>query len=198
MIGVVDYGMGNLKSVMNALRYVGYDSMLITDTKGFDKCSHIILPGVGAFRDAIRCINESGLVNGLKDSINKGKHILGICLGMQMLFDRSYEDGDYEGLGIMKGEVVRFNVGLKVPHMGWNDCKQMKESKLFDGIDNMNFYFVHSYYVKTVKENILTTTDYGIEFTSSVEKDNIHAVQFHPEKSGDSGLRLIKNFGGLR
>lgn len=198
MIGVIDYGAGNLKSVNNALKYLSLDSIIVNNKNDFDKCSHIILPGVGAFSDAMASLNASGLRGKIEEFVKSGKHILGICLGMQMFFEKSYEDGEYDGLGFMKGDVTRFDIDLKVPHIGWNEAVLTKESSLFDGIEDRNFYFVHSYYVNAEKKDILTRTEYGIEFTSAVEYENIHATQFHPEKSGESGLKLLKNFGGLR
>lgn len=195
MIAIVDYGMGNLRSVQKAFEYVGSNA-LITDKAGdLQVASHIVLPGVGAFKDAINALDRSGLSDILKSEIAKGKPFLGICLGMQMLFDKSYEDGEYQGLGLIHGEVKRFEVDLKIPHIGWNELIIKKRTPLFDGIDDRNFYFVHSYHASgCLEKDVETSCVYGYEFTASVNKDNVWGVQFHPEKSGDTGLKLLTNF----
>lgn len=198
MIGIIDYGMGNLRSVQKALEYVGFEAIISNKPKEFDNCSHIVLPGVGAFGDAMNELSNSGLLSTIYNSVNIGKPFLGICLGMQMLFDKSYEDGEYKGLGILRGEVQKFDIDLKVPHIGWNTVESVKESSLFENIIDRNFYFVHSYYINHNNENKCGITNYSIGFTSAVEKDNVYGVQFHPEKSGDTGLKMLKNFGGLK
>lgn len=199
MIAIVDYGMGNLRSVQKAFEYLGYDAAITDQTKSLAEASHIVLPGVGAFRDAIAALKQKGLDEVIKKEVSKGKPFLGICLGMQMLFDKSLEDGEYEGLGLIGGEVVRFETELKIPHIGWNTLFYNKRTQLFNGIEDNNFYFVHSYHAaKVAKEDVETTCVYGYEFVSSVNRDNVWGVQFHPEKSGDTGLRLLKNFGEIK
>lgn len=199
MIAIVDYGMGNLRSVQKAFEYLGYDAAITDQSSALADASHIVLPGVGAFQDAISALKEKQLDFYIKKEISKGKPFLGICLGMQMLFDKSLEDGEFEGLGIIGGEVVRFNTDLKIPHIGWNTLFYNKRTRLFEGIDDNNFYFVHSYHAaKVSSEDVETTCVYGYEFVASVNKENVWGVQFHPEKSGDTGLKLLKNFGEIK
>ena len=199
MIAIIDYGMGNLRSVQKAFQYLGMDARICADKRSLDDSSHIVLPGVGAFADAAAALSRSGLDLELKRQVATGKPFLGICLGMQLLFDRSFEDGEHVGLGLIKGQVVRFDVqGLKVPHIGWNSVRQVRKTTLFDGASDLDFYFVHSYHAADVApECVETVCEYGYEFVSSVNRDNIFGVQFHPEKSGDAGLKLLKNFGGI-
>ena len=199
MIAIVDYGMGNLRSVQKAFEYLGYDAAITDQSKALENASHIVLPGVGAFRDAIAALKAKDLDGVIKKEVAEGKPFLGICLGMQMLFDRSSEDGEYEGLGLIGGEVVRFDTDLKIPHIGWNTLYYNKRTALFDGIDDNYFYFVHSYHAaKVAKEDVETTCVYGYDFVESVNRDNIWGVQFHPEKSGDTGLKVLKNFGAIK
>ena len=199
MIAIVDYGMGNLRSVQKAFEYLGYDAAITDQGKALENASHIVLPGVGAFRDAIAALKAKDLDGMIKKEVAEGKPFLGICLGMQMLFDRSSEDGEYEGLGLIGGEVVRFDTDLKIPHIGWNTLYYNKRTALFDGIDDNYFYFVHSYHAaKVAKEDVETTCVYGYEFVASVNRDNVWGVQFHPEKSGDTGLKVLKNFGAIK
>lgn len=199
MIAVIDYGMGNLRSVQKAFEYIGQSAKITDKAIDLKDASHIVLPGVGAFKDAMTALNRSGIVETLKNEIAKGKPFLGICLGMQMLFDKSYEDGEHEGLGLIKGQVVRFDTTLKVPHIGWNELQLKKRTRLFDGVDDMNFYFVHSYHASGCNaEDVETTCNYDYEFVSSVNKDNVWGAQFHPEKSGDTGLKLLSNFSKIR
>ncbi|MDE6758152.1 MAG: imidazole glycerol phosphate synthase subunit HisH [Clostridia bacterium] len=199
MIAIVDYGMGNLRSVQKAFEYIGYDAIITDKATDLQAASHIVLPGVGAFKDAIDALNSGGLSDILKSEIAKGKPFLGICLGMQMLFEKSFEDGEFKGLGLVNGEVTRFETKLKVPHIGWNKLTIKKRTPLFDGIEDLNFYFVHSYHASGCKtEDIETSCEYGYEFTASVNKDNIWGVQFHPEKSGDTGLKLLTNFAKIK
>lgn len=197
MIAVVDYGMGNLRSVQKGFQKVGCDAVVTNDPKTIDDASHIVLPGVGAFRDCMRNLDEGGLVDPVLRGIEKGKPFLGICLGLQLLFEESEEFGPQKGLGVIKGKVVRFpQSNLKVPHMGWNSIKKVKDSTLLaDVSEDTYFYFVHSYYVVPEEDVAATTTGYGIEFVSSIEKDNIFACQFHPEKSQREGLKILKAFG---
>ncbi len=199
MIAIIDYGMGNLRSVQKAFEFLGCDAAVTDSVKSLANASHIVLPGVGAFRDAIDALRKKDLDEVIKREVAKGKPFLGICLGMQMLFDRSLEDGEYKGLGLIGGEVVRFDTDLKIPHIGWNTLFYNKKTALFDGVDDNNFYFVHSYHAdKVAKEDVETTCVYGYEFVASVNRENVWGVQFHPEKSGDTGLRLLKNFGDIK
>lgn len=199
MIAIIDYGMGNLRSVQKAFEYIGQKAVITSKAADLKDCDHIVLPGVGAFKDAIEALNNTGLTPVLKDEIAKGKPFLGICLGMQMLFDKSYEDGEFNGLGLIKGEVVKFKTSLKVPHIGWNQLIIKKRTPLFDGIDDLNYYFVHSYHASGCREeDVETTCVYDYEFVASVNKDNVWGVQFHPEKSGDTGLKLLTNFSKIR
>jgi glutamine amidotransferase len=197
MIAIVDYGMGNLRSVEKGFLKVGVDAKVVTDSKAVDNADAVVLPGVGAFRDCMKNLKERSLTEPILRSIQKGKQYLGICLGLQVLFTESEEFGIHKGFDILKGKVVRFQINLKVPHMGWNNAKIQRRPPIFDGIqDEAFFYFVHSYYVVPDDNNIVaTTTDYGITFASMVWKENIFATQFHPEKSQETGLKILKNFG---
>ena len=197
MIAIVDYGMGNLRSVEKGFLKVGVDARVVREPQAVDDADAVVLPGVGAFRDCIRNLAQASMTESIMRSIQKGKPYLGICLGLQVLFTESEEFGIYKGLDVFKGKVVRFQIDLKVPHMGWNNVKILRRPPIFDGIqDESFFYFVHSYYVAPDDTAaVSTTTDYGITFTSMVWKDNIFATQFHPEKSQESGLRVLKNFG---
>ena len=200
MITIVDYGMGNLRSVSKAFEAVGHRSVVTRDRKVIGDASHVVLPGVGAFGDCMANLERYGLIEPVRRAIQSGKPFLGICLGLQLLFGQSEEFGTHEGLGLIPGKVRRFSVDptLKVPHMGWNQVNIQRPCPVFDGIaDGSNWYFVHSYFVDPNDKRIAAaTTTYGIPFVSSIWKDNIVACQFHPEKSQAVGLRLIKNFGG--
>lgn len=199
MITIVDYGAGNLKSVEKAFNFIGVKTNITSSPKELLEAKAIVLPGVGAFGEAIKKINESGLGDVLQEMVFKNVPLLGICLGLQMLFDFS-EEGNAKGLGILKGEVKKFpkEIGLKIPHMGWNQVGIKKDSKLLAGIDdNTNFYFVHSYYLSCKENVVVGKTGYGIEFDSVVEKENIFATQFHPEKSGKDGLKIMANFAKI-
>lgn len=198
MIAIIDYGMGNLRSVQKAFEYVGFETKITDNYKDILKADKVILPGVGAFSDAIKTIREKEFDKALEECINNGKKILGICLGMQLLFDVSYENGEYEGLKILKGEIIKFKSGLKVPHVGWNSLDIIKNEPLFEGLEKNPFvYFVHSYYLKTDEPIVSATTYYGENIQIAVQKNNVYALQFHPEKSGNTGLKILKNFGGL-
>ncbi len=198
MIAIIDYGMGNLRSVQKALEYLGFDARITDNKNDLKDASHIVLPGVGAFADAADCLEKSGMQQTMLEEIKKGKPFIGICLGMQLLFDISYENGEYKGLGLVSGEVVPFKVNnLKVPHMGWNSLIP-RENPLFDGGEKY-VYFVHSYHASGVPEScVIAEADYGYRFTAAVQKDNIFGLQFHPEKSGDTGLDMLRRFGGLK
>jgi glutamine amidotransferase len=198
MIAIIDYEMGNLRSVQKGFERVGHSATITSDPAVLATAEKIVLPGVGAFRDAIAALRQRKLVEPIRDAINLGKPFLGICLGLQLLFDRSFEDGEYEGLGVIPGEVVRFRVPseYKVPHMGWNQLEFRRRPPIFDGVDDgAHVYFVHSYHVVPKDESVIATeTDYARPFCSSIWRDCLFAVQFHPEKSQAAGLRLLKNF----
>ena len=201
MIAIVDYEMGNLRSVQKAFERVGHEATITSDPAVLASASRIVLPGVGAFRDAIAALRDRKLVDPIRAAIEAGKPFLGICLGLQMLFDKGYEDGEHEGLGIIPGEVVRFKVPaeFKVPHMGWNQIRFRRRPPIFEGVDDgAHFYFVHSYYVVPRESGVIATeTEYATPFTSSIWRDRLFAVQFHPEKSQAAGLRVLKNFAEL-
>ena len=200
MITVIDYGSGNLRSVEKGFLKAGFDVKVTNRPEDVQKAEAIILPGVGAFKDCMQELTNLGMTDVLVEAINKGTPYLGICLGLQVLFSESVEFGSCKGLGIFKGKVVRFeSKELKIPQMGWNQLNIKNNTPLFNEIpDKSYFYFVHSYYVVPDDEGIIsTTTDYGVEFTSSVCKDNVYAVQFHPEKSQALGLQMLKNFGEI-
>jgi imidazole glycerol-phosphate synthase subunit HisH len=201
MIAIIDYEMGNLRSVQKAFERVGHSAVVTSDPAVLADAEKIVLPGVGAFRDAIAALRQRNLVEPIRAAICGGKPFLGICLGLQLLFDKSYEDGEFEGLSVVPGEVVRFKVPseYKVPHMGWNQLKFRRRPPIFAGIaDEPYFYFVHSYYVVPRDASLVATeTDYPTSFCSSIWRDNLFAVQFHPEKSQKSGLQLLKNFAEL-
>ena len=200
MIAIVDYGMGNLKSVEKGFLKVSCEAEVTSNPSVIERAEGIVLPGVGAFRDCISRLKELGLVDVIYSSIEKGKPYMGICLGLQLLFTESEEFGRYEGLDIVKGRVKRFpELGLKIPHMGWNRVHLKRRPPVFDGVpDGSYFYFVHSYYVEPENVSVVAaTTEYGIEFTSMIWQDNIIAMQFHPEKSQTLGLRVLAGFGKL-
>jgi len=202
MIAIIDYGMGNLRSVEKGFLKVGVNVKVTNKPEDVLNADGVVLPGVGAFRDCMGELTNLNLINAVVDSIQQGKPYLGICLGLQVLFSESDEFGKCNGLDILKGRVIRFdleNKELKIPQMGWNQLNIKKNNPLFEGVpDKSYFYFVHSYYVAPDDSSVVaTTTDYGIEFTSSVRKDNIYAVQFHPEKSQALGLQILKNFGNI-
>jgi glutamine amidotransferase len=195
---IVDYGMANLRSVQKAFEKLGHSAQITGDPNLVGEADKLVLPGVGAFRDAITKLNETGLTEPICDHIRAGKPFLGICLGLQLLFTKSYEDGEYAGLNLIPGEVVRFRAlpGLKVPHMGWNQLRiQRQPPALRDVPDGSSVYFVHSYYVVPKDANIIAAeTDYPTPFTSAIWRDNIFATQFHPEKSQAVGLSMLKGF----
>jgi len=207
LIAVVDYGMGNLRSVQKALENLGYTVLVTNSPQKILDARSLVLPGVGAFKDCIHNLNKLNLIEPILKSIQNGKPFLGICLGLQILFTESEEFGKTPGLNLVKGRVVRFSgrnnserLRLKVPHMGWNAISLQRDLPLLRGIeDGSFFYFVHSYYVvPDDKDIVATTTGYGIEFVSSIQRENIFACQFHPEKSQQVGLQLLKNFGKIK
>ncbi|MBI5453500.1 MAG: imidazole glycerol phosphate synthase subunit HisH [Deltaproteobacteria bacterium] len=207
MIAIIDYDMGNLRSVAKAFEKVGATATVTRDPKVMNDASHVVLPGVGAFKDCMRNLEAYGLIDPIARAVASGKPFLGICLGLQLLFDESSEFGVHKGLGLIPGKVVRFpsskdeaGMELKVPHMGWNEVEKAKDSPLLEGVtDGTYFYFVHSYYAVPEDAAVtLTKTGYGVEFTSSIAKDNVFACQFHPEKSQKAGLKVLKNFSSMR
>jgi glutamine amidotransferase len=200
MIGIIDYGMGNLASVKNAFESRSIDGVeIVSDAAGIEQSKKLVLPGVGAFEDAMKNLRAAGLVKPIMESIRAGKPFLGICLGYQLLFERSFENGKFEGLGVFAGDVVRFDVKLPVPHMGWNTADFLKPEGVFDGYGrNVYFYFDHAYYPVVKDPSIIAAkTSYGVEFVSAVVCGNVSGAQFHPEKSHNNGLTLIDRFGRL-
>ena len=226
MIAIVDYGMGNLRSVEKAFGKVGFDTVVTDKPEIIENADKIVLPGVGAFKDAKDGLQERNLIEPIKNHIKQNKLFLGICLGLHLLFTRSYEDGVHEGLDIVPGEVVRFNADrlnmdntggqkevtgplgelpvvnsqkLKIPHMGWNTIQEKKEVPVLKGLPvDPYMYFVHSYFVVPDRDEVVAAeTDYGVPFVSMISIDNIFAMQFHPEKSQQYGLTILKNFGEL-
>ncbi len=207
MINIIDYEMGNLRSVAKAFESIGCAVRVSADPSDIASADKVVLPGVGAFRDCINNLRDGGFVEPLLEHVSAGKPMLGICVGMQMLFDESEEFGNHRGLGLIPGKVVRFPAGmvengerLKVPHMGWNNISLQQQSPLLTGVDDESFvYFVHSYYCDaTDSSDVSASCRYGeVEFCASVWRDNIMATQFHPEKSQDVGLQIFKNFGEL-
>ena len=201
MIAIIDYDAGNLKSVEKALKYLGQDVIVSRDSSEILQADKVILPGVGSFGDAMNNLDHFNLVDTIKKVAEKDTPFLGICLGLQLLFEKSDETPGAEGLGILKGEILRIppKEGLKIPYMGWNSLNIKPQARLFDGIANNSYvYFVHSYYLKAEDENIVAaSTEYSTHIHASVESGNIFACQFHPEKSSDVGLRILKNFASL-
>lgn len=198
MIAIIDYDAGNIKSVQKALQHLGEDAVVTRNPEEILSAEKVILPGVGAFGDAMEKLHSFGLVDVIKQVVAKQTPFLGICLGLQLMFERSEENPGVEGLGILEGEIVRIpdQEGLKIPHIGWNSLKFPNKGRLFEGIaEDAYVYFVHSYYLKAKDERIVTaTTDYSTLIHASVEKGNVFACQFHPEKSSDVGLQILRNF----
>ena len=196
MVGIIDYGVGNLFSLRSSFAAIGVEAFVSGDAAELAKADRLILPGVGAFGDAAEKLRASGLDAFVRQQAAAGKPLMGICLGMQLLFERSFEYGDHEGLGLLKGQVVgmsgRLPEGLKIPHMGWNALKLTKAAKLLE--EGSYVYFVHSFYAENCEDSLAAVTDYGIPITAAVEKGNIFGCQFHPEKSGNVGLAILKRF----
>jgi glutamine amidotransferase len=201
MIAIIDYGMGNLRSVQKALAAVGAEGTITADPEAVRTADRVILPGVGAFASAIAELRRTGLAEAFTEAVRRGAPCLGVCLGLQLLFDGSDEDGDHTGLGLIPGRIVRFRSkpGLKVPHMGWNTLDMARPSPLFDGLDEApSVYFVHSYYARPDRPaDVLATSDHGGPFAAAVGRDNLLACQFHPEKSQHAGLAMYANFAGM-
>ena len=201
MIAIIDYDAGNIKSVEKALQYLGEEAVITRDAGEILMADKVILPGVGAFGDAMEKLNRYGLVPVIHEVVEKGIPFLGICLGLQLMFESSEEAPGVEGLGLLKGKIVRIpeGDGLKVPHMGWNSLRFPKEGRLFAGIpENSYVYFVHSYYLQAEEDIVTATAEYGVTIHASVEKGNVFACQFHPEKSSHTGLTILKNFVELK
>lgn len=201
MIAIVDYGMGNLRSVQKGFEKVGHEAMVTRDPATVRQAAKVVLPGVGAFEDAMGELNRLGLTNSILGAIDSGRPFLGICLGLQLLFERSYENGEHAGLGVLKGEVVRFQLPpeYSVPHMGWNQAIIRRRAPILQGIDEgAHFYFVHSYYVVPEDRSLVAVeAEYHKPFCAMVWRENVFATQFHPEKSQADGLKILKNFGDL-
>ena len=201
MVAIIDYGAGNLMSVKKALDYIGAENEITMDKDKILSASHIILPGVGSFGDAMKSMESRGLIETVKTAARSGKPFLGICLGLQLLFGKSDESKGVDGLSLLNGEIVSIpkDLGLKVPHMGWNSVSIKQKNGIFKDIpDESYFYFVHSYYLKNAdKEDVAGTAEYGVDIQCAVQRGNLCATQFHPEKSGEAGLKLLKNFLAL-
>lgn len=197
MIGIIDYGVGNLFSLCSSCKAIGQEAFVSGDARELAKADRLILPGVGAFEDAAKKLRETGMADFVRQQAAAGKPLLGICLGMQLLFERSYEYGCHEGLGLLKGQVVpmegKLPPELKIPHMGWN-ALEVKGGKLLAGMDGQYVYFVHSFFAENCDDSLSAVTQYGIPITAAVEQGNVHGCQFHPEKSGNVGLNILRKF----
>ena len=197
MVGIIDYGVGNLFSLRSSFKAIGEEAFVSGDTAELAKADRLLLPGVGAFEDAARKLRASGLDVFVRQQAAAGKPLLGICLGMQMLFEKSFEYGEHEGLGLLKGQVVpmagKLPAELKIPHMGWN-ALEVKQGKLLSGVNGEYVYFVHSFYAEGCGDSLAAVTEYGIPITAAVEQGNIFGCQFHPEKSGNVGLSILRKF----
>ena len=197
MIGIIDYGVGNLFSLCSSCKAIGEEAFVSGDASELAKADRLILPGVGAFGDAAKKLRDTGMADFVRTQGLEGKPLLGICLGMQLLFERSYEYGCHEGLGLLKGQVVpmegKLPADLKIPHMGWN-ALEVKGGTLLDGLDGQYVYFVHSFFAEDCDDSLAAVTEYGIPITAAVEQGNIYGCQFHPEKSGNVGLSILRKF----
>ena len=200
MIAIIDYGVGNLFSLVSSFKAIGADAVITNDVATIRNADKIILPGVGAFEDAANKLRASGLDAFVRQQAEAGKPLLGICLGMQMLFEKSFEYGEHEGLGLLKGQVVpmagKINPELKIPHMGWN-ALEVKQGKLLSEVNGQHVYFVHSFFAEGCEDSLSAVTEYDIPITAAVEKGNIFGCQFHPEKSGNIGLSILRKFAQL-
>lgn len=199
MIAIIDYGVGNLFSLSSSLQSIGEEAVVSSDPAVLQKADKLILPGVGAFGDAARKLRDTSLDAVIREQVKQGKEIMGICLGMQLLFEKSYEYGEHEGLGLLKGSIVPMEgvipPELKIPHIGWNALHFQKPSKLFRYIQEGDcVYFVHSFYAEHCEDSVIATAEYGRELTAAVQKENVMGCQFHPEKSGRIGLNILRAF----
>ena len=201
MITIIDYGAGNIRSIEKALQFIGEEVLLTGDPEKIRSAEKLVLPGVGSFGEAMENLNRRGLTEPIREAAAQQVPLMGICLGLQLLFERSEESPGVEGLGILRGEVLRIPdaPGLKIPHMGWNSLHLQNEGRLFRGIAEESYvYFVHSYYLRAAEEEIVkAVTEYGVCIHAAVEKDNVFATQFHPEKSSDVGLAMLRNFAAV-
>ena len=199
MIAIIDYGMGNLRSVEKAFEYLGFPAEIVQNPAQCDHASHLVLPGDAAFGDAIRNLRENGWVEAACRNIERGKPFLGICVGLQLMFGESEERGIHKGIGLLPGKIRRFPASERVPQIGWNQISLKRPAEILEGIgEGSFFYFVHSYYVDADSErDCVATTEYGLNYTSIAARDNMFGVQFHPEKSQHVGLRILQNFAGL-
>ena len=200
MIAIIDYGAGNLNSIQKALEFVGEETVILEEGKVEDlaKYDGLVLPGVGAFPGAMKRLKENNFVEFIEKFVATGKPFLGVCLGMQLLFEWGFEDQKTAGLSLLKGDIVKMETEYKIPHMGWNQLEIIKDDPLFKGLpENPHFYFVHSYQLAEVTDEVLATVGYGCTVPAVVRKDNVIAFQFHPEKSGDNGIKLLENFREL-
>ena len=197
MVGIIDYGVGNLFSLCSSFRAIGVEAFVSGDPEALAKADRLVLPGVGAFEDAAKKLRASGLEDFVRQQAAAGKPLLGICLGMQMLFEKSYEYGEHEGLGLLRGQVVpmegKLPGELKIPHMGWNKL-EVRQGKLLETVNGEYVYFVHSFYAEGCEDSLAAVTEYGIPITAAVEQGNIYGCQFHPEKSGNVGLAILRRF----
>ena len=197
MIGIIDYGVGNLFSLCSSCKAIGQEAFVSGDASQLAKADRLILPGVGAFEDAARKLNDSGMAEFVRQQAAAGKPLLGICLGMQMLFEKSYEYGCHQGLGLLKGQVVpmegKLPANLKIPHMGWN-ALDVRRGTLLEGLSGQYVYFVHSFFAENCEDSLSAVAEYGIPITAAVEKGNVFGCQFHPEKSGNVGLSILRKF----
>ena len=197
MIGMIDYGVGNLFSLCSSCKAIGQEAFVSGDASELAKADRLILPGVGAFEDAAKKLRDSGMADVVRAQAAAGKPLLGICLGMQLLFERSYEYGCHEGLGLLKGQVVpmegKLPPELKIPHMGWN-ALEVKGGRLLSEMNGQYVYFVHSFFAENCDDSLSAVTEYGIPITAAVEKGNVYGCQFHPEKSGNVGLNILRKF----
>ena len=192
---IVDYGLGNLGSVSRGFARAGIDTKISRDLDEIKNADSLILPGVGAFRDAINALNNLELVDPIKDFVKSGKYMVGICLGMQLLYEKSFEYGEYDGLGLIEGNVQFLDIDLKVPHMGWNNLKFEKYDEILKYIKEDSYvYFVHSYYANSSNKELVAYSEYGKKIPGLVRKHNVYGLQFHPEKSSEIGLKILKNF----
>lgn len=199
MIGIIDYGMGNLRSVQKAFALNGFDAQVMDEPAMLEQADGLVIPGVGGFPDAMKNLHEKGLVEPIRRHAASGKPLLGICLGMQVLFEEGFEGDRCEGLGLLQGQIVKIPAGVKIPHMGWNRLSILQECPVLKGTpDGAYVYFVHSYFANNCNAgNVAAVTDYGNMLTAVVQQNNIYGLQFHPEKSSETGLQMIKNFGEL-